>query len=129
MRRLCFLLVLALAACNGSVTHSNVAAPAVAAPAPPPPETGRDPAAFPAGAYRMDKGHTSVIWRVRHMGLSMFTGRFDAKQGTLTFDPAHPEASHLEVTIDATSVNTGILDRQGQRSFDNDIANNLGATA
>ena len=30
----------------------------------------------PAGAYTLDKSHTSLIFRVSHIGFSTYTGRF-----------------------------------------------------
>jgi polyisoprenoid-binding protein YceI len=92
--------------------------------------TSLNPAEAPAGAYTLDSRHASVLWRIRHMGLGLFTARFDTLSGTLNFDPAHPENSSINVTIAANSVNTGVLNADGQRAFDHEIANNvLGAEA
>ncbi len=38
---------------------------------------------LPAGAYRLDPRHASVLFRIRHEGLSWFTARFDGKDATL----------------------------------------------
>ena len=43
----------------------------------------------PAGAYTIDKPHTSLIFRVSHMTFSSFTGRFTNITAKLDFDPAH----------------------------------------
>ncbi len=76
-------------------------------------------AAAPQGEYRLDPNHASIIWRVGHLnGLSRFVGRFDDFDAALDFDPAAPEQSRLTATIDATSINTGLGD------FDGQIANN-----
>lgn len=61
----------------------------------------------PAGQYYMDKPHTSVIFRVSHLGFSHYTARFTRVDGTLAFDPAHPTAMHVEATIDPTSLELG----------------------
>jgi polyisoprenoid-binding protein YceI len=58
----------------------------------------------PAGQYHLDKAHTSVTFRVVHLGFSHYTARFSRVDGTLAFDPAHPEAMHVEATIDPTSL-------------------------
>jgi polyisoprenoid-binding protein YceI len=58
----------------------------------------------PAGAYYMDKAHTSVIFRVNHLGFSHYTASFSRVDGTLQFDPAHPEAMRVEATIDPASL-------------------------
>ena len=98
-------------------------------------ELARDPAVtrtaadMPSGEYALDPRHTSVIWRVRHWGLSPYTGRFDTISGRLNFDAANPAASSVSVRIPLASVNTGILNREGQRAFDHDIAAYLGGDA
>jgi polyisoprenoid-binding protein YceI len=86
-----------------------------------------NPADAPAGAYDIDARHVSVVWRVRHTGIGVFVGRFDRISGTLNFNPEAPAESQLEVLIDANSVSTGILDRNGERAFDGEIAEVLGA--
>jgi polyisoprenoid-binding protein YceI len=70
-------------------------------------EVNADPAAAPAGEYRLDKSHTSVTMKLTHLGLSYYTMRFDKVQGDYAYDPAHPEATKVEVTIDPASVDTG----------------------
>jgi polyisoprenoid-binding protein YceI len=73
-----------------------VAGPAIAAaPAAPGP---------PAGAYTLDKAHTSVTFRVSHLGFSRYTARFANVDGKLKFDPAHPAAMAVEATIDPKSL-------------------------
>ncbi len=62
----------------------------------------------PAGEYIADKAHSSVIWRVAHMGLSQYTARFDVMRGSINLNPAAIAASRVEFTIDAKSVNTGL---------------------
>jgi polyisoprenoid-binding protein YceI len=66
-----------------------------------------DPAALPAGTYVLDKTHASVTGQVSHFGFSAYTFRFDTIDATFTYDPKAPEASKLQVTIDANSLNTG----------------------
>jgi polyisoprenoid-binding protein YceI len=93
-------------------------------------DTSLDPATAPAGAYTMDSRHASVVWRIRHLGLSLFTARFDSVNGTLNWNPTDPAASALNVTIAANSVSTGVLNPQGQRAFDNTISTDvLGSAA
>lgn len=86
--------------------------------------TSLNPADAPSGAYTLDSRHASVIWRIRHMGLSLFNARFDTISGTLNFDGANPANSSVDITIAANSVNTGVLDN-GERNFDHEIANNV----
>jgi polyisoprenoid-binding protein YceI len=70
-------------------------------------EVNTDPAAAPGGEYKLDKSHTSVTVKLTHLGLSYFTMRFDKVQGDYSYDPAHPEATKVEATIDPASVDTG----------------------
>ena len=74
-----------------------VAGPAIAATAPAAPQP-------PAGAYVMDKAHTSVTFRVSHMGFSRYTARFASVDGRLKFNPAAPAAMAVEATIDPQSL-------------------------
>lgn len=62
--------------------------------------------AITAGTYKVDPAHTQVTWTLNHMGFSMLSGQFGAQGGTLTIDPAKPNAAKLDVTfaIDQLSV-------------------------
>jgi len=60
----------------------------------------------PAGTYTADKAHTSLIFRVNHMGFSNFTGRLSHVDIQLQFDPAHPAQSKVDATIDPLSLET-----------------------
>ena len=52
-----------------------------------------------AGTYAVDTAHTQVTWSVNHMGFSMLEGQFGASGGSLTIDPAKPQAAKVDVTI------------------------------
>lgn len=128
MRVSAFLVAVALAACATAPGASNQ----------PPPFTGDGRAAptqpadypiavdLPAGTYRMDPRHANVSFRIRHMGLAWFTARFDGRSATLELDPTDPSRSSLRATVDADSVNTGVLNQQGERTFDRSIGHALG---
>jgi polyisoprenoid-binding protein YceI len=62
--------------------------------------------AVPQGNYTNDKPHTSLIFRVSHMGFSTFTARFTGVDAALKFDPANLPASNVKVTIDPTSISS-----------------------
>jgi polyisoprenoid-binding protein YceI len=87
------------------------------------------PIDIPAGSYRIDPRHTSVLFRIRHENISWFTARFDTKDATLELNPANPEQSRLTASIDAASVNTGLTNTAGERGFDQSIGNAIGAQA
>jgi len=77
-----------------------------------------DPQRLPDGQWSLDAAHSSVVWQVRHMGLSWYTGRFDGISAVLSFDPEYPDNAQLTAIIDAHSVSTGDAD------FDTVLAEN-----
>lgn len=68
----------------------------------PPPST--EP--IPKGAYTLDKAHSSLLFRVDHLGFSHFTGRFTRFEAKLDFDPQKPGAARVEVSIDPRSISS-----------------------
>jgi polyisoprenoid-binding protein YceI len=68
--------------------------------------------------FTIDKAHSEVHFQVRHL-VTKVRGRFTEFAGTVVFDPALPQASSLNFTIDAASVDTDAADRdQHLRSDD-----------
>ena len=59
-----------------------------------------------ANTWVVDPTHTSITWKVMHLGLSNYTARFTDFDATLVFDPASPETASLSVTINPLSVAT-----------------------
>lgn len=59
-----------------------------------------------AAEYVIDPDHSQVIFKVKHMGISTVTGRFDLIEGSYTFDDADMSKSSVETTITAASINT-----------------------
>lgn len=59
-----------------------------------------------AADYVIDPTHTHVAFKVDHLGFSKVLGYFADVSGTLSFDPAKIDASKLDVTIKADSLNT-----------------------
>ena len=57
----------------------------------------------PAGTYKLDKSHASLVLRVSHMGFSTYTTRFSRFDAVLTLDPRNLPASTVVTTIDAAS--------------------------
>jgi polyisoprenoid-binding protein YceI len=84
------------------VVASTFAAAARAADPVPPAST----APVPRGAYEIDKAHTSLLFKVNHLGFSTFTGRFTRLDAHLSFDPRNLAASSVQVTIDPKSVSS-----------------------
>jgi polyisoprenoid-binding protein YceI len=75
--------------------------------------------------WKFDPTHTSVSFAVRHMMVTTVRGQFQQVSGLLHFDPQNMAASSVEATITATSVTTGVADRDNHlRSADFfDVAN------
>ncbi len=88
----------------GAAVAAALASAALAQPMPTPQHTYK---AAPAGKYAIDPKHTGLIARVPHMGFSFSIFRFQTVAGALTWDPAHPKADKLDVTVDAKSIVTG----------------------
>jgi polyisoprenoid-binding protein YceI len=83
-----------------------------------------EPASSAAHTFVMDKAHSEVGFRVRHL-LSRTPGRFKDFEGHIQLDTATPEHSSVEFHIRAASVDTDQPDRdQHLRSADFfDVAN------
>lgn len=66
-----------------------------------------------AADYVVDtKGsHASVNFRIKHLGFSWLTGRFDKFSGTFSYDDKNPDASKVKIEIDTTSVDTNHAER------------------
>ena len=56
------------------------------------------------GHYVLDPHHASLIVRVSHMGVSLYTVRFDTLDASLDYDAAHPERTRVSASVDPTSL-------------------------
>lgn len=61
-------------------------------------------APVPKGDYVIDKAHTSLLFRVSHLGFSTYTGRFTRVAAELQLNPANIAASRVNVNIDPRSI-------------------------
>ena len=66
-----------------------------AAPPPPAPTT-----------FAIDSGHSSALFRVRHLDVGAFWGRFNEIKGQVVWDDANPGAGSVEVEIPVGSVDS-----------------------
>lgn len=98
----------ALAAC--SPKPEPVKEAAASAPVAAPEASDNEPVSVPAGAYTIDPAHTSVLFRVDHLGFSNYTARFKKSSAQLQFDPANLAASSVTVSVDAKSLETDYPD-------------------
>lgn len=56
------------------------------------------------GEYSLDKSHSTVLFKIDHMGFSKFVGRFNRFEASLNYDPVTIENSTLEATVEMSSV-------------------------
>ena len=66
--------------------------------------------AFAAETFVIDKGHSEVGFQIRHM-MTKVRGRFNEFDGKIVADRAKPEASSVELTIQAASIDTANANR------------------
>jgi polyisoprenoid-binding protein YceI len=57
-----------------------------------------------AGEYQVDKQHATVLFKVDHLGLSEFVGRFNQFDASLDFDPQRIGEARLEAVIQTASI-------------------------
>jgi polyisoprenoid-binding protein YceI len=86
--------VLTLAACSKPAEKAPAAPPA-AAPV---------KVEIPAGDYTLDPEHSTVLFKLSHLGFSNYTAQFAKFEAKLTLDPANLEAAHIEVMVDPRSL-------------------------
>lgn len=72
-------------------------------------------AAAQAGTWQIDPNHSAAQFSVRHLGVSTVRGAFMKVSGSATYDPADAGKNTVDVTIDASSVDTRVQMR------DNDL--------
>jgi polyisoprenoid-binding protein YceI len=56
--------------------------------------------------WKIDPSHSLVEFSVKHMMITTVRGRFDSFEGTLHVNEENPQASYVEGSIDAISINT-----------------------
>lgn len=59
-----------------------------------------------ATTWKIDPVHSVAEFRVKHMMISNVRGQFTGVTGSLTYDPANPEHSRVEASVDVATVNT-----------------------
>jgi polyisoprenoid-binding protein YceI len=61
----------------------------------------------------VDASHSNVGFSVRHMMITNVRGEFQKVEGTVTWDPAHPEATKIQASADVASISTRDEARDG----------------
>ncbi|MEN3167916.1 YceI family protein [Gluconobacter sp. OJB] len=65
-----------------------------------------------AADWTIDPAHSTIDFSGTQTGHA-FTGHFGKFDGTISFDPAHPEEGHAKITIDIASATTTDKQRDG----------------
>jgi polyisoprenoid-binding protein YceI len=59
-----------------------------------------------ADTFKIDPVHSSIVFSIKHLGVTDFYGRFNDVSGKVVFDKAEPSQSSVEVTIPVESIDT-----------------------
>ena len=62
---------------------------------------------------KIDPSHSTVSFMVKHMKFAKVRGNFGQFEGTINFDESNPANSSVNVTVDATSIDTKDEKRDG----------------
>ena len=68
--------------------------------------TEQQPATGTTETYTVDGGHSSLIFRIKHLNVAPFYGRFNRISGTIIHKPSDMSKSSIEITVPAGSVDT-----------------------
>ena len=66
-----------------------------------------------SGAYALDATHTRLGFSARHAMVTTVRGAFTSFEGSATIDTANPANSKVDLSIDVSSIETGVADRDG----------------
>jgi polyisoprenoid-binding protein YceI len=76
-------------------------------------------AASPTTTWKLDASHSNVEFSAKHLMITTVKGRFAELEGSVTANESSPSASHVEVSINAASIDTRTEQRdQHLRSAD-----------
>jgi len=59
-----------------------------------------------ADTFKVDSVHSSVVFRVKHLNVSYFYGRFNEVSGSFAFDDSEPANSSFELSVKTKSIDT-----------------------
>ena len=84
--------------------------------------TGVSPTSRGADTYKVDSVHSSVVFRIKHLGVVNVYGRFNEISGTIIFDKENPSKSAVDFTVPTESVDTHV-DKRDQHLKSPDFFN------
>ena len=68
------------------------------------PDVEREFRQLRTGNYRLDINHTAVIFKIQHLGLSTYVGRFNDVEAWLNFDPNDTASITLDAQVPVASL-------------------------
>jgi polyisoprenoid-binding protein YceI len=69
--------------------------------------TGFSSQSWAADTEKVDKVHSAVLFRVKHMNVGYIYGRFNDISGTFTLDAKNPDKSSFDVQVKVDSLDSG----------------------
>ena len=67
--------------------------------------------ALAAETYKLDPGHTSIIFRVKHLGIAYVYGRINGPTGSFVFDESSPSKCAIEIQAETKNIDTAVEKR------------------
>ena len=64
-----------------------------------------------AHEWTIDKAHSEADFAIKHMAISTVHGNFRGVSGTIRFDAGDPKTWAVDATVDVTTVDTGVAQR------------------
>ena len=64
-----------------------------------------------AAEYQVDPIHSVILFRIKHLDVGMFYGRFNGPQGNVSFDDADPSKASFQAEVKAASFDSGNIKR------------------
>lgn len=70
--------------------------------------------AYAAETYKLDPAHTSIVFRVKHLGVSYVYGRINGPTGSFVFDELSPSKCAIDMQAEIKNVDTAVEKRDTQ---------------
>jgi polyisoprenoid-binding protein YceI len=80
---------------------------------------------MPAGEYKLDLSHASIVWKVSHLGLSDYVARFTDFDASIDYNPVDIEKSQITAIINPMSIQTA-YPNASEKDFDKILATDKG---
>jgi polyisoprenoid-binding protein YceI len=80
---------------------------------------------MPAGEYKVDLSHASIVWKVSHLGLSNYVARFTEFDAAIDYNANNIEKSQVTASINPMSIQTA-YPNAAEKDFNNVLATEKG---